>query len=169
MITKNQMMSMLLNACPSFRPTWRKFLNHWRDEADDLPFYLALADFARHLIGMLEHSETASFPIIFQVVEQLQIDGEPDVREAAVIGLLEDLQNRNLHTSTTPEQFRPFLGVEASQAWDALYEFWEDVGASKQSSLLEGSSSQSTTNPVDPDSIQDLELRHLIQQLYRKE
>jgi hypothetical protein len=96
----------------------------------------ALADFARHLIGMLEKSETQSFPAIFDVVERLHLDGDGYVSEAATIGLLEDLQNGNLHSKTVPEEFRRFLGKESQYWWDELDKFWQGlipfVGASKR-------------------------------------
>jgi len=42
MITKNQMMDVLLDVSPSFRPIWEQFLDDWREEVDDLPLYIAL-------------------------------------------------------------------------------------------------------------------------------
>ena len=37
----------------------------------------------------------------------------------------EGLQNENLHASTQPEQFRPYLGMESEKWWDKLIGFWE--------------------------------------------
>ena len=65
MIAKNDMMGVLLGACPSFVPQWKAFQEEWRDETDDPPLYLALAEFARHLIGKLEERETAELPAVF--------------------------------------------------------------------------------------------------------
>ncbi|MGL4549799.1 MAG: hypothetical protein ACRC33_01320, partial [Gemmataceae bacterium] len=62
MITRGDIIGVLLDACPSFRPAWQASLAEWADSADDLPLYLALAEFARHLIGMLGRGETATFP-----------------------------------------------------------------------------------------------------------
>ena len=118
-------MNLMLSACPSFQAQWKSFNDEWKDEPGGLPLYLALADLARHLIGMLERGETASFPGIFEVVEQWHLQGDGYVREAATVGLLEDLQNMGLHESTTPELFRPFLGTVSTQWWDKLYGFWE--------------------------------------------
>jgi hypothetical protein len=167
MIAKNEMMSLLLDACPSFRPAWEAWLGTRAASADDLPLYLALAEFARHLIGLLERVETASFPFIFQTVERLQTEGEDYVREAAVVGLLEELQNRNLHQhGTDPEQFRPYLGPESAAAWDELYGFWHRVSKPKAAGLLEPGSGPAPQ--VDPDAIQDPELRRIMQHLHRK-
>jgi hypothetical protein len=124
-ISKDEMMPVLLEACPSFNPKWQTFLDNWKDEDCELPHYLALADFARHLIGMLERGETDTFPAIFAAVERLHLEGEHYVKEAATVGLLEDLQNDGLHTGTLPEQFREYLGPETTRWWDKLYRFWE--------------------------------------------
>jgi hypothetical protein len=165
-IVKEQMMEVLLDACPSFRPAWEAFLAEWRESTDDLPLYLALAEFARHLIGRLERADTASFPTIFRAVERLQVEGEHYVREAATVGLLEDLQNLNLHTATGPEQFRPFLGPESAAAWDELYGFWHTVGVLKAAGLLGPASGPSPQ--VNLDSIRDPKLRRIVQHLYHK-
>jgi len=160
------MMETLLEVCPSFRPAWESFLAYWRDEPAEMPLYLALSDFARHLIAMLARGETESFPSIFAAVERLQTEGEHYVYEAAVVGLLEDLQNLNLHDRTEPEQFRPYLGAESSKAWDELYDFWYKVRVAKAAGLLESGSGSSPQ--IDLESIQDPELRRIMEQLYRK-
>jgi len=123
-ITRNDMMALILDACPSFVPTWKAFLDEWREEVDALPYYLVLADLARHMIGMLERGEKDQLARLFQVVERLHLEGDGFVREAATIGLLEDLQNLNLHSKTCPEQFVPFLGTESAIWWDKLNQFW---------------------------------------------
>jgi hypothetical protein len=117
---------MMVEACPSFADTWSTFLEEWRAEVADLPLYLSLADLARHLIAMLERGETQTFGRIFGVVELWHSEGEHYVREAATVGLLEDLQNEGLHRTTKPEQFRRFLGPVSETWWDRLYEFWNE-------------------------------------------
>ncbi len=125
MIHRDEMMSPMLEACPSFSSAWQEFISEWHDDPKGLPIYLALGDLARHLIGMLERGDTKSFPAIFAVVERWHIDGEHYVREAATVGLLEGLQNTNLHGSTRPEQFLPFLRPESLKWWKKLIGFWE--------------------------------------------
>jgi hypothetical protein len=126
MIAKDDMMGVLLNACPSFAPQWQALQDEWREEADDLPLYVALADFAQHLISMVERGETAGLLAVFASIERLHVEGEHYVREAATVGLLESLQNLNLHThGTDPEQFRPYLGPESVRWWDKLHRFWQ--------------------------------------------
>ena len=74
---------------------------------------------------MLTQGKTETFPIIFKVVEQWHIEGDEYVREAATVGFLEDLQNKNIHVNSEPEDFRRFLGPESKKWWDKLYGFWE--------------------------------------------
>jgi hypothetical protein len=125
MINKDEMMSPILEGCPSFRAEWDTFVDEWKDEKDGLPIYLSLSSLARHLISMLEVGQTEAFPEIFEIVERWHIEGDEYVREAATVGLLEDLQNTNLHKKTSPEQFRCYLGTESLKWWDKLYGFWE--------------------------------------------
>ena len=87
MVTKDQMMSPMLIACPSFRTNWSDFLEEYKNESRELPLYLALSDRARHLVGMLARNETAAFPAIFNVVEQWHLHGDSYVKEAATVYL----------------------------------------------------------------------------------
>ena len=118
-------MPLLLRACPSFAPAWQAFLAEWRGE-DDLPLYVALGDLARHLIGLVERGETAELPAVFRVVERWHMEGDNYVREAASVGLLEDLQNLNPHAhGTDPAQFEAMLGPESRRCWYELRRSWE--------------------------------------------
>jgi hypothetical protein len=113
------MMDLILDACPSFRPTYEEFLAEW--EGDEPAVYLALGDVARHLEGMMERGETKQFPEIFAVVERWHVEGEHFVREAATVGLLEGIQD-----PIAPDQspFLPYLGAESRYWWDKLIRFW---------------------------------------------
>ena len=126
MITRQEMFEPLLKVDPSFTEAWNAFLEEWQNEASELPQYLALADLARHLVRKLETGDTHLFPAIFAVVERWHLEGDDYVREAATIGLLEDLQNGNLHETTSPDEFLPWLGPESRRWWDKVEAFWRD-------------------------------------------
>ena len=119
------MMDVLLAASPTFAENWDAFRREWAEEAEDLPLYLALGDFARHVISFLEVKDDATLRRIFDAVERLHLEGDHYVREAATVGLLEDLQNTNLHRSTDPEQLRRFLRPESRKWWDRVDSFWK--------------------------------------------
>lgn len=133
MLGKDDMMPVLLDACPSFAPAWQEFLAEWQGE-DDLPLYPALGDLGRHLVGLLERGETAELPAVFRVVERWHLEGDEYVRTAATVGLLESLQNFNLHEGgTDPAQFRAMLGSESRRCWDELAASWEEFFRAQES------------------------------------
>ncbi len=123
-ISREQMMELLLEACPSFAPQWQDFLEEWQDERP-LPTYLALGALAVHLVRLVEVSDRGEFDATFRVIEVLHRDGEHYVREAATIGILEESQNTNHHRTTSPGEFLPFLGVESKRWWSKLERFWD--------------------------------------------
>lgn len=127
MIERKNMFTRLLEVCPAFRPTWEEFIVEWEGHEDDLPYYLLLGDLARHLIAMLERGETERIRMAFQVVEEWHLEGEHYVKEAATIGLLEDLQNTGLHNDeTSPEDFVEFLLPETRFWWFKVVDLWEN-------------------------------------------
>jgi hypothetical protein len=126
MIVRSEMFAPLLIADPSFSAQWKEFCEEWSGEPE-LPWYLLLADFARHLIGRLELAETDRFASIFDVVERWIVEGDKYVRDAAVIGLLEALQNTNLHPgSTRPDDFERWLQPRSRVYWDKVILFWSE-------------------------------------------
>jgi len=125
MITKDEMMPLMLEACPSFRPQWDAFVEEWKDEEPELPLYPVFGDLVRHVIAMKVRGETDTFPQIFEVVERWQTDGEHWVREAAIVGFLESLQNPALHATTHPEDFVSYLQPNSAISWDQLKRFWD--------------------------------------------
>jgi hypothetical protein len=118
------MMDVLLAASPTFVESWDALRREYADETDGLPLYLSLSDFARHVIGFLETKDDERLRRIFEAIERLHVEGDHYVREAATVGLLEGLQNTNLHRTTQPEQFRPFLRPESLKWWDRVDSFW---------------------------------------------
>jgi len=118
------MFELLVAADPSFRGKWEEFQKEYRTE-NELPHYLALSDLARHLIEKLETGETQRFEAIFHVVELWHLNGDPYVQEAATVGLIEDLQNTNLHRGKTrPDDFIPWLQPETLLWWERVRDFW---------------------------------------------
>lgn len=122
-ITKTNMMDSMLVACPSFQPVWDEFLTEW-STSEDKPLYLALASLARHFVELLATQQEPALSRAFAVVERWHAEGDAYVREAATIGLLEDLQNDSLHTSTSPKQIEPFLMPASLKSWRKVAGFW---------------------------------------------
>ncbi|MGE6783663.1 DUF7674 family protein [Ensifer adhaerens] len=123
-IDRSNMFEPLLQADRSFAETWAAFEEEWRDDDELPPLYLALAELARHLIRKLEAGDTPDFRAVFDVVERWHIQGDAYVREAATVGLLEDLQNGNHHRVTSPDDFLPWLAPETLGWWLQIRKFW---------------------------------------------
>jgi hypothetical protein len=124
MIPKNDMFEPMLVACPIFLPAWRAFLNEWEDSKEELPYYLALGDLAHHLVEQLDAGATQNFEAVFDVVERWHCEGDPYVKEAATIGLLESIQNISLNSGIDPRRFEFWLKPESKRYWDKLNRVW---------------------------------------------
>ncbi|MCP4989763.1 MAG: hypothetical protein GY928_28010 [Colwellia sp.] len=115
MITKNQIVEILLNIFPTFVP----------DEDDiDLP-YIVLGDFARFLLEAFQRKDESLLKKAAIFIERLHLEGDGYVKEAATIGLLEGIQNTWQGSGVEPEKFVPYLLPESKRWWDSLNRFWE--------------------------------------------
>src|SRR4051812_26644380 len=121
MITKEQVMPLLLEACPSFTEKWKEHSADWQEEN---LLYIDLAEFNRHLIELHKSKQIDEFPAVFDVVEKLHIEGDDYVKGAATIGLLEGIQNIASHTETgiDAEEFVQYLKPESAKWWHQLNE-----------------------------------------------
>jgi hypothetical protein len=119
------MMEPILKVSPTFEPVWSAFRAEWKDHPDGLPEYLVLSDLARHIATLIERGADSELRQIFQVVEAWHVDGDPYVKEAATVGLLEDLQNTTVVGNQTPDRCLPYLGPQSLRWWRKVKRFWE--------------------------------------------
>ena len=87
-------------ACPSYKKRWEEYLKENYEENDEPLLYIDLSDFARHVAELHVKARHEEFRNIFELVERLHVNGDETVREAATIGLLEDIQH---HATTMME------------------------------------------------------------------
>jgi len=130
MITAEQVIPLLLEACPSFQPLWNEHVKKYEEPL----IYMALGDFARHLLALYQRRETEVFPKVARVIERLHVEGDDYVREAATIGLLEAIQNNWANNDADPEAFAHYLHRESARWWQSLNDFW----SGKSKSVGEG-------------------------------
>jgi hypothetical protein len=123
MITKEKMLPLLIEICPSFSEKWQEHQQEYKAEEAFLP-YVALGAFASHLVELYKQSQTNEFEKVFEVVEKLHIEGDDFVKEAATIGLLESLQNHAEHNSISHEAFEKYLHSVSAKYWKELNKFW---------------------------------------------
>ena len=118
MIPSNEVIPILLKACPSFQSIWEEC------EEKEL-LYCALGEFASYLLDMHNSGQTEVLKAAGVAIEQLHLDGDAHVREAATIGLLEGIQNYWGNNSVDAELFRPYLLPTSQRWWDELNAFWQ--------------------------------------------
>jgi hypothetical protein len=123
MITRQQMLPILVDACPSFAQKWEDHKVDYYDEVDFLP-YIALGEFAAHMIDLQVDSYTTEFENIFEVIERLYTEGEHYVKEAATVGLLEGIQNIAANRGLDPDIFFKYLKPVSAKWWKSLNKFW---------------------------------------------
>jgi len=124
MIVREEMFQPILEVSDGFRPIWNEFLEEWKDD-DELPQYLALGELARYISSLISESKGEEIKKIFAVIERWHLEGDSYVKEAATVGILEDLQNTNVVGEGVPEKIELYLLPESKKWWLKVYEFWE--------------------------------------------
>ena len=114
----------ILEVSDGFRPIWNEFLEEWKDD-DELPQYLALGDLARYISSLISESKDEEIKKIFSVIERWHLEGDSFVKEAATVGILEELQNTNVVGERVPKKVELYLLPESKKWWLKVYEFWE--------------------------------------------
>ena len=90
MITRNEIVSGILDACPSFSPVHAALCADGEAELT----YIVLGRFADHLVELHQAGSEAEFSDVAELIERIHAEGDDYVREAATIGLLEGIQNQ---------------------------------------------------------------------------
>jgi len=136
MIRADEVMPLLLVACPSFKAEWEAVVED--DNLDENSpagrlGYVDAGDFIRHLVGLVLDGQVGELPAVFDVIERLAVDGDDYVRNLAVIGYLEGLQMRAVtdHGIDPERAFRPNFGPESNRAWDEINRSWDQFHRSK--------------------------------------
>jgi hypothetical protein len=118
MITKEEVIPILLKASPAFEKNFNECQNK------EL-LYVVLGDFAGYLLDLHNTGHVEGFKSVGEVIEQLFLDGDANVREATAIGLLEGIQNVWGNNKVDAELFRPYLLPESLRWWNELNAFWQ--------------------------------------------
>lgn len=123
-LTQSTMMEPMLEAYPEFRPTWEAFRQEFPVPIEENPTYILLGELACDCSALLREGRTDTLKAIFAVLERWITHGDRYCSDAAVVGLIEDLQNTNLHDGTSPEDYLPLLHPRSRREWDKVNDFW---------------------------------------------
>ena len=118
MIKIDQVIPLIISACPSFQDIW------YESDNKEL-LYVVMGELARHLLSLFQRGETDEFNPLFELIERFHTEGDDYVRELATIGLLEGIQNNWTNNDQDPEVFIEFLLPETKKWWDELNDFWD--------------------------------------------
>ncbi|HEX9061059.1 MAG TPA: hypothetical protein VF941_12840 [Clostridia bacterium] len=124
MILRDNVMTLLVDACPSFKNKWEEHLQDIWDRTSETILYTDFSELARHLSSLVENNHFEEFPAIFEIVEQLVIEGDSFVQEAVVVGLIEDFQNNLLSKRYELSLIDRFLKTETKKYWVKVIQFW---------------------------------------------
>jgi len=91
MIQKHQVIPLLLSACPDFWRRWQKHAPMWNGQ--EAGIHSDLGEFATYVVDAYGSQNSEQVVDAFQLVERLLTDGDEEVRAAAAIGFLEDVQS----------------------------------------------------------------------------
>ena len=91
MLSTPDVVPLMLTALPTFQSRWQRHLAAWSGKkAGD---YNDVGEFAQHLVDLYAGGETAQVRTGLDLVEPLRIEGDDDVRQLAVLGILENILN----------------------------------------------------------------------------
>jgi hypothetical protein len=122
MIHRDEVIALLLEACPSYRTRWEEYRADPDFDAELL--YVHLGDFADHVVSLLAQGDGSELSSVARELEHLHVDGDGSVKEAATIGLLEGIQNIAGHRGVSTKGLEDALGVETRRWWHSLNAFW---------------------------------------------
>jgi hypothetical protein len=81
MITRDKIMPLLVEACPSFETIWGE--DQRASGSEDHVLYVAFGAFAAHLQSLQRRDQTSEFPAVGSTVSRLRQEGDGEVRNLA--------------------------------------------------------------------------------------
>jgi hypothetical protein len=121
-IQKSQVVPLILARCPGFQPIWEKHQELCQGE--EAGIYNDLAEFATFIVDAYARQDTEAIVAAFGAIEELLGEGDEEVRTAAAIGFLEDIQTIASHRPFGPTVFVQWLGPKSKEEWFEIEEMW---------------------------------------------
>ena len=127
MISKEEMIPLLLEACPAFGPRWEEHLIYWRDKSP--AFYIDIEEFFAFLLDSHKRGQIECVQVAFDVLERFLVEGDWDTQELATVGFIEDVQNASSWEPLGAIPFIPFLKPHSYDAWKKVDAMWEGISS----------------------------------------
>lgn len=149
MITANDILPLFSELDVRFKVAADGFRKEWENDnytgQEGLPHYLYLDEVAHIVINDFELDRKTELRRVFQLIDRMIIEGEHYVSEAAVVGLLEGIQNLLKQRGFLLDKAYPFLLRESRYQWDDLLRFWGEIDEGKKDVKLLAPRSQKSS------------------------
>jgi hypothetical protein len=87
-LRRSEVMPVLLEACPSFRPRWEE---HVAWSGYEPLLHVDISEFGTHVAELAHRGNHAALPLAFAAIERLLAEGDDDVQNAVAVSFLEEL------------------------------------------------------------------------------
>ncbi|WP_110114425.1 hypothetical protein [Bacillus sp. CGMCC 1.16541] len=118
MITKEEVISLLKEACPSYDP-------NVTEVTDKEVLVHELTRFASHLISLQYNHQLEKERDVFNLIERLYVEGEAHVKEAVTIGLFETMNRILPEQHIDAEEIGRLLKPNSYKWWKTIQDFAE--------------------------------------------
>ena len=118
----DEVIPLLLAACPSAKSAWDDHLQFWGQEAAGS--FNDVAVFAHHVVDSYAAGKTMEFAAFFEVLERMIREGDSQVAELATVGLIEDIQNVASHRQFGYHVFESWLATASRREWANIESIW---------------------------------------------
>ena len=126
-LRRSDVMPLLVEACPSFRPRWEARLAWSGDESF---LHGDVSEFGDHLAHLARQGAVAELPRAFAAVERLLAEGDDDVENEVCVSLLEEFAGHFGSFEAAERTLGPYFGARTAADWRdiaAPISIWERV------------------------------------------
>lgn len=123
MYKADDIVPLLLEACPEAKTKWQKHLEWWGSR--ERSYYNDMSVFAHHIVDSYKAGELEEFDAFFQALEKLLAKGNKKVKDLVAIGIIEDIQNIASYEEGGYQVFEKWLKPLTKDAWREVEKIWE--------------------------------------------
>jgi hypothetical protein len=122
MYTSENTMKKIVTSIPEFKDSWNEHLKYW--EGDERTIGIDITAFCSFIIKKLKIKEDYNYRLVFDLIEELLVEGSEEVSYAIEFQFLENILNSSAHGHFPIESFFEYLGEKSKAFCKANEEFW---------------------------------------------
>lgn len=136
MITADTVFHTLTSTSADLKSRWNAYINREYNDQDyktERLDYVDVGEICRFIVEKFKQQDTKNFGRFFENVEMLLVNGDDDIKNLIIVGLLEGIQNISGHENVHYHNgFNHWLKPQTKKAWDDLIFFWESDESKKK-------------------------------------